>query len=93
MPIMPPAPGRFSTSTGCPMASLSFGAMMRPMMSIVLPGAKGATIRIGLSGYVCALSEGAQAAHPRRTSATLHLRYGFRATMSLPRLHTNGRSA
>src|SRR5262245_14713630 len=46
-PIMPPAPGRFSTTTGWPRISLMGGAIMRAVTSRLPPGANGTTIRIG----------------------------------------------
>ncbi len=47
---MPLAPGRFSTITCWPRRSLIFGAMRRDMMSVVLPGGKGTTMRTGFDG-------------------------------------------
>ncbi len=47
---MPLAPGRFSTITCWPRRSPIFGAIRRDMMSVVFPGGKGTTIRIGLPG-------------------------------------------
>src|SRR5258706_9362573 len=48
---MPLAPGRFSTITCWPSRSLIFGAIRRDMVSVVLPGGNGMTIRIGFDGY------------------------------------------
>ena len=50
VPIRPPAPGRFSTITGCPRTCVSPGAMARAVMSMFPPGANGTTMRIGLDG-------------------------------------------
>src|SRR5262245_8288374 len=54
MPIVPPAPGRFSTITGWPSCAVSFSATVRAMMSVALPGVKGTVTRIGLAGQGCA---------------------------------------
>jgi hypothetical protein len=47
VPIMPPAPGRFSTITFWPRRSESRGAIMRPTTSVLPPAAKGETSLIG----------------------------------------------
>src|SRR5262249_7130167 len=52
--MMPPAPGRFSTSTGCLNASLRCLATMRPAMSAPEPGVSGTMMRIARVGYSCA---------------------------------------
>src|SRR2546427_11019878 len=49
---MPPAPARFSTTSGCP--KLIFGISMRMMRSGGPPGGEGTTTRIGLFGQGCA---------------------------------------
>src|SRR2546422_11039636 len=54
VPIMPEAPGRFSTTNGWPRLSESFGAMSRPTMSVEPPGAKPSIRRTVLVGYACA---------------------------------------
>ena len=53
-PTPPPAPGLFSTTTGCPSATDSFSLIVRARMSVVPPGAKGTMYLIGLLGQVCA---------------------------------------
>jgi len=50
VPMLPPAPGRFSTRNGCRHASVSFCATSRAMMSFGPPGANGTMIRTGLEG-------------------------------------------
>ena len=50
VPIWPPAPGRFSTITGCFQCSLRRCAMMRPAMSAPEPGVSGMIMRIVLVG-------------------------------------------
>ena len=44
------APGRFSTITGWPSASESFGVMRRAFTSTALPGPVGTIQRTGLEG-------------------------------------------
>jgi hypothetical protein len=48
VPSVAPAPGRFSTTTDCPSRRDISPARMRAMMSVVPPGPKGTTNRIGL---------------------------------------------
>ena len=50
--MLPPAPGRLSTTTDCPQRSFSFCPTMRASTSVPPPGAKGAISRIGFIGYV-----------------------------------------
>src|SRR4051812_49755230 len=77
--MLPAAPTRFSTSTGCPRRSVSFGARMRELMSVGPPGAKGTTQRIGWlgkAGAVCACAAHAPSvatAASVRTSVDLDL--------------------
>src|SRR5882672_114728 len=54
MPMLPPAPPRFSTTTCWPRPSDIFWASGRPMVSLPPPGGYGSTRRIGLTGYCCA---------------------------------------
>src|SRR5262245_36628731 len=49
-PIMPAAPGRFSTTTGWPSCALRLGASARPTLSRSPPGGKGTIIFSGLVG-------------------------------------------
>ena len=49
-PIAPPAPPRFSTTTGWPMLSLMRWATMRATTSVVPPAGKGTMIFSGLDG-------------------------------------------
>src|SRR5882724_2235514 len=69
--MMPPAPGRFSTSTGCLKASLMCLATMRPAMSAPEPGVRGTMIRIAFTGYSCAGAAGATMAAARRKAESL----------------------
>src|SRR3954464_10376747 len=52
--MVPPAPGRFSTSTGWPSAADNLSLTLRAMMSVALPGVNGTTMRTGFVGKVCA---------------------------------------
>src|SRR5262245_10054943 len=53
-PVLPPAPGRFSTTTGCPSAGDSCSAIRRAMMSAAPPAPEDTTIWIGRDGQLCA---------------------------------------
>jgi hypothetical protein len=48
--MLPPAPGRFSTITGCPHLAFSFSATIRGIESAVPPAGKGTMMRIVLAG-------------------------------------------
>src|SRR5688500_8125645 len=52
-PILPPAPGRLSTTACWPHASVSFWPTMRESRSAAPPGGKGTMIRMGRTGYAC----------------------------------------
>src|SRR3954471_4147175 len=54
MPMLVPAPGRFSTSTGWPRPSDSGADSARARMSTVPPAAAGTTRRTGFDGKPCA---------------------------------------
>jgi hypothetical protein len=49
-PTAPPAPGRFSTTTGCPSAMVSRSASARASTSVPLPAVIGAMNLIGRFG-------------------------------------------
>ncbi|MNR46652.1 hypothetical protein D3C85_1656540 [compost metagenome] len=51
MPILLPAPARFSTTMGCLTAAPSFSASARAKMSVACPGGNGTIRRMGRSGY------------------------------------------
>src|SRR5882762_1913405 len=55
--MMPPAPPRFSITTGWPRLSCSAGTKLRAAMSVPPPGAAGTTRWIGFAGY-CAAAGG-----------------------------------
>ncbi len=50
VPVVPPAPGRFSTTIDWPSASASGSRNSRAMKSVEAPGGKGATMVIGRLG-------------------------------------------
>src|SRR5438132_11670373 len=56
-PMLPPAPGRLSITTGWPHDSVSFLPISRPNVSATPPTGNGTTMRIGLSGYVEACAD------------------------------------
>src|SRR5438046_3667624 len=56
-PMLPPAPGRLSITTGWPHDSVSFLPISRPNVSATPPTGNGTTMRIGLSGYVGACAD------------------------------------
>src|SRR6187549_177266 len=53
--MFPPAPARFSTTTDWPESALSLFASMRPIRSVTPPAANGTTMRMGFTGYSCAV--------------------------------------
>src|SRR5690242_4331862 len=52
--MLPPAPPRFSTTTGCPIRSDTFWASVRATVSAKPPAAKPTTKCTGREGYACA---------------------------------------
>ena len=52
---MPPAPARFSATTGWPHTSCSFAATARPMMSVELPGVNEKEVELSITGDVLSL--------------------------------------
>src|SRR5262245_43971610 len=67
---MPPAPDRFSTTTGCFSPVPAFCATMRATMSVPPPGAYGTTRRIGLLGSAWPSAAWAKQAHSSNAAAT-----------------------
>src|SRR6187402_1872432 len=51
MPIVPPAPGRFSTITGWPQAALSRSPTRRATTSVALPAVNGTMMWMAREGY------------------------------------------
>jgi len=54
VPMLPPAPARFSMTKGCPRISAIFGVTVRATMSVPPPGGNGTMTRIGFDGKFCA---------------------------------------
>src|SRR5262245_53492647 len=67
--MVPPAPPRFSTTSGWPSGFSSFCARMRATMSVDPPGGKGTMTRIGLAGQLCPYAE--HAANANAHAATM----------------------
>src|SRR3954462_5371098 len=65
-PMLPPAPGRFSTTTGWPRRSDIGTAMLRATRSALPPGGKLTMKRIGFDGH-CAWAAPASAISSRKT--------------------------
>src|SRR5437763_17125492 len=63
VPIVPPAPGWFSMTTGCPQYSESFCPNVRARMSVALPAVNGTMIFTGFVGHACALANEVHSAH------------------------------
>src|SRR6266576_1819708 len=68
VPIVPPAPGRFSMTTGCPQYSESFWPNVRARMSVALPAVNGTMILTGFVGHACALANEAHSAQSAITA-------------------------
>src|SRR5258705_3506317 len=60
--MVPPAPGRFSMTMGCPSWGESLSVTVRAMMSVPLPGVNGTMILIDFAGHACAPTCRAQSA-------------------------------
>src|SRR3954452_13366362 len=71
--MLPPAPGRFSITNGCPRSCSSFLARVRASTSLGPPGVN-ATIRVtGRVGYSARADKSVQnAARPTRRAASAH---------------------
>jgi hypothetical protein len=54
VPMVPPAPGRFSTTKGWPKTDEKWFAAARPAVSGVEPGGNGTMTRTGRSGHAAA---------------------------------------
>src|ERR1700688_391624 len=78
VPMLPLAPGRLSTTTGCPQRSDSFCPTVRARMSMPVPGVKGTMICTGLFGYGCSApfdgdcADASHASNPAPASAKIH---------------------
>src|SRR4029077_1547072 len=69
--MLPPAPGRLSTSTGCFQASPSFWPSARATVSTAPPAANGTTIRTGLEGNDWAKARAENAAASRTAGSRM----------------------
>src|SRR5258706_10740649 len=67
-PRFPDAPGRLSTTTGCPHISASFGPTVRARMSMPVPGENGTTIFTGCVGQDCACAARHHASSPNASA-------------------------
>src|SRR5712691_1183578 len=69
--MLPPAPPRFSTTSGCPHTSGSFAESSRATRSAGPPAGKGTTMRTGLDGYGCAIAGAVKITQQRKTAANV----------------------
>src|SRR5690348_16986307 len=69
VPMVDPAPGRFSMMIGCPSTGASSFWRMRATTSVKPPGPKGTMIFTGFDGYVSAAAGNARAARARAARA------------------------
>src|SRR6266513_4647977 len=82
--MMPPAPPRFSITTGWPRFSCSAGTKLRAVMSVPPPGAAGTMRWIGFVGYCAAAGGAAARSANERTAmsfATAHLLLEVRVSL------------
>ncbi|WZB71938.1 hypothetical protein WJ968_09575 [Achromobacter xylosoxidans] len=64
----PPAPPRFSTTTGWPSSRVSPSANTRAVVSVTPPAPKGTISRTGCVGYACAHAAAIGSAAPNKTA-------------------------
>src|SRR5262245_14297718 len=84
MPILPPAPGRFSTTNCWPTRSDNHWPIRRAATSVVPAGANGTTMRTGRDGYACAQAKretAGRAITPPAARVKKVLREGFMALL------------
>ncbi len=75
VPRLPPAPGRFSTTTGWPSAGASFSESTRAIRSGELPAGKGTIMWIVRDGqFFVSLAPGCAGAPAAKASATARRR-------------------
>src|SRR4051794_15961480 len=72
--MMPPAPARFSTTTGLPQRSPSFWPIARANTSVAPPGVWGTTSLTGRSGHGCAVQGDAKPISAATTATPDHTR-------------------
>jgi len=79
--MLPPAPGRFSITSGWPSVALTCGPMARRMASALPPGGKVTTTLIGLVGQASWARAGpcsaSSAALPSAAHQARRVRMGF----------------
>src|SRR3954471_20008250 len=85
--MVPPAPGRFSTSTGWPSAAASLSLTLRAMMSVALPGVNGTTMRTGFVGKVSAATFSAKNARTIKSFISILRACVFAGSLREQRLH------
>ena len=91
MPTAPPAPVRFTTTTGCLSAFSICAASGRPTMSATPPGGNGTIIVIGFAGYEsCAFTGSARASSSESSTRDIGLLRSDRAYTMLQMLHFIG---
>src|SRR5436309_13891600 len=81
MPMLPPAPGRFSITTGSPSACCSPFAIGRAMMSVVPPGGYGTMSLSGFAAEFCAAAE--RATKPDASASRMLRRLGEKPMRAL----------
>src|ERR1700682_205465 len=81
--MLPPAPGLFSITTGCPRRSPSLPATARAEMSVDPAGGNGTTILMGLVGYDCADTRVDAASAAKPPAARVKMR-GIVALLRVP---------
>src|SRR5205823_5860052 len=89
VPIVPPAPGWFSITTGCPQYSESFWPNVRARMSVALPAVNGTMILTGFVGHACAPANEAHSAQSAIT-ARRTIFIVFSSTQSIADRHILG---
>src|SRR6267378_1435082 len=89
--MLPLAPGRFSTSTGCPRRTPSGSATTRALLSATPPGANGTMMRSGFAGHSCAAATLIRIA--ARNGARAFFTKQSRASLCAAALHRRARRA
>src|SRR5688500_4093263 len=84
--MMPAAPARFSTTTGCPHLARSLSASRRATRSSPPPAAAGTVMLTGFDGYSCPYAGTATAARSSRTFLKRIIPSGFRKGALFERL-------
>jgi len=82
MATMPPAPGRFSISTGCPSARFSLSPMMRAIRSGAAPAGEGMMMRMGFCGQAAVCAKAPAVVMPASSAAAVSLKMVLRLMVS-----------